>query len=190
MNPAGEDLRAKYEISRHAGELRWASLASFWLQLVTIVAAGTMLLFAVFGRELGDNASNATVTGFALLLATLGVAALGVSAFIMYRYTRLAKKLSAINLRKRPDRDTIVRMLEFGTIASLIGMLLSFLGAELGAGVLLAKSLAIPQGTDIYDPTKVIRVLDILIVLASTTCLGAHFIGHTISLGLTRRLQD
>lgn len=190
MESVGSDLRSKYELSRHAGELRWIGLGSFWLQLATVIASGTMLLFAVFGRELGSRASNGAVTGFALTLSSLGVAALAASAFAMYRYSRLAKKLSATDLRQRPERDAIARALQIGSVISLGGMLLSFFGAEIGAGVLLAKSLAIPQGTDIYDSVKVIRVLDILIVLASTTCLGAHFVGHAASLALSKRIEE
>jgi hypothetical protein len=71
-----------------------------------------------------------------------------------------------------------------GAIAGLVGMLLTILGGGATLGVLLAKSIAQPQGVAIYDPNRIIRSLDIFVAMANMNGIAAHFIGTATSLGL------
>mgnify|MGYP002780796667 CR=1 FL=1 len=75
-------------------------------------------------------------------------------------------------------------MLRLGVITGLIGMLLTILGMGATIGVLLAKSIAQPQGVAIYDPNRIIRSLDVFVAAANTTGVAAHFVGVVVSLGM------
>lgn len=74
-------------------------------------------------------------------------------------------------------------------IVGLIGMLLSILGGGATLGVLLSKSVAQPQGVAIYDPTRIIRSLDIFVALANMNAIAAHFVGTVTSLSLLNWLH-
>jgi hypothetical protein len=50
--------------------------------------------------------------------------------------------------------------------------------------VLLSKSIAQPQGVAIYDPTRIIRALDIFVAIANMRGIAAHFVGTGASAGL------
>jgi hypothetical protein len=63
-------------------------------------------------------------------------------------------------------------------------MLLTILGGGAALGVLLAKSIAQPQGMAIYDPTRIIRSLDVFVAMANMIGITGHFVGTIGSLGL------
>jgi hypothetical protein len=63
-------------------------------------------------------------------------------------------------------------------------MLLTILGSGATIGVLLAKSVAQPQGVAIYDPNRIIRSLNIFVAAANTTGITAHFVGAVTALGV------
>ncbi|GAB1539440.1 hypothetical protein NUACC21_21060 [Scytonema sp. NUACC21] len=77
-----------------------------------------------------------------------------------------------------------MQLLRIGVIAHLVGMLLFILGGGAGLGVLLSKSIAQPQGVAIYDPSRIIRSLDIFVAMSNMNGIAAHFIGTVTSLGL------
>lgn len=170
----------------HPTEVKWLGRVSLWIQVIVAIASITLLLFAFFSRRLGEG-PNSPVTGIALVFALLSVLTLVIGAGVVFRYTRLAKRLEKSNKFDRHAVHSVSKMLSAGIYISLVGILLSFIGGEIGSGVLLVKTLSIPQGTDIYDPQIVIRVLDILIVVSSITTLGAHIVGHLASFWLKKR---
>ena len=68
-------------------------------------------------------------------------------------------------------------------------MLTTFIGAEVSDSVLLARAMSQPQGSMIYDPDKIIRVLDILVVLVNNSLAGVHLLGNVTSLWLLRQFD-
>ncbi|MEL7086436.1 MAG: DUF3611 family protein [Cyanobacteria bacterium J06597_1] len=170
----------------HPTEVKWLGRVSLWIQVVVAISSITLLLFAFFSRRLGEG-PNSPVTGIAITFALLSVLTLVIGAGIVFRYIRLAKKLENSRQFDRHAVSAISKTLSAGVYVGLTGILLSFIGGEVGSGILLVKALSIPQGTDIYDPQKVIRVLDILIVVSSITTLGAHVAGHLASFWLKKR---
>ena len=71
-------------------------------------------------------------------------------------------------------------------------MLITILGAQAIVGVLLVKSLSLPQVGAIYSVNQVnqvIRPLDILVVQANTNTVAAHFVGVLGSLWLLNRIS-
>ncbi|MCU0570563.1 MAG: DUF3611 family protein [Oculatellaceae cyanobacterium Prado106] len=56
-------------------------------------------------------------------------------------------------------------------------------------GVLLAKSLVIPQGVAIYAPNRIIRPLDVMVGMANMLGITAHFLGTVASVATERWLH-
>jgi hypothetical protein len=55
-------------------------------------------------------------------------------------------------------------------------------------GVLVAKTVSQPPGVVIVDPNKIVRALDVFVVLANLNLIAAHLIGTAISFWLIDRI--
>ncbi|MBE9078031.1 DUF3611 family protein [Romeria aff. gracilis LEGE 07310] len=180
-------------IRRIAGAFRIVGWISFWIQAVLGVISSLVLLFSVAtlsGRATQGETNPGTSAG--LLFAVLGVLAVFAGAFWSFRYTRLSRKLRTSNPDLRPKPKDAIRAIQIGLMISLAGMLVTLLGAEAIVGSLLAKSLAQPQGSALFNPgnvTQFIQPLDIFIVQANTHTLVAHFAAIASALWLYRSVN-
>lgn len=154
----------------------WTNL---WVQLGAAIGAGVLLGISIISRQNVENESAAT--GFGIFLAVLGILLLGFGAFHSFRYTRIAKKLTNSAGTIIPQ-DDLLRLVQIGLIASLVGLSINLIGAEVSVAGLLARTIAQPQRTAIYDSDQFVRVLDVLVVLTNTSLAGAHLISHISSL--------
>jgi hypothetical protein len=64
-----------------------------------------------------------------------------------------------------------------GGFLSVLGLLDSFVGLGLSVALLIRMTVSQPPGIAITDPTKIIRALDIFVLLVNFNLLFAHFIG-------------
>lgn len=174
-----------------AQNFRLTGWISFWAQLLLGVVATVILGFASFSR--GVAVENQRVgTGVGIFFAGAGVITLTVSIFWAFRYTRIAKQLQSSNPNNRPRKADTIQLLRLGLIVSLVGLLISLVGAQAIVGTLLAKSLTLPQaGVGVYqiDPSRIIRPLDIFVVQANTNTTAAHFAGLIASIWLLNRVN-
>lgn len=195
---ATTDLKLK----RIAHALRWTGWASFWAQLILLAVTSLMLMLAISGRTFnrsiepapGGQAVNFTQgttpgIGIGIFWAGCGVIALLFGLFIAFRQTRLAKRLFDSNQTIHPQKSEVLQVLRWGVIAGLVGMLLTILGGGATIGLLLSKSIAQPQGVAIYDPTRIIRSLDIFVAAANMNGITANFVGTVTSLGVINWLN-
>jgi hypothetical protein len=67
---------------------------------------------------------------------------------------------------------------------SLVGILLNLLGGGATLGVLVAKAVSQPPGVAITDPNRIIRGLDVFVMVANINGIAAHFVGNVASLWL------
>ncbi len=191
------------KLERIATVLRLVSWVSLWLQLALGATCFLMLLFAISGRNFSQSVAptpgvgvvNYTVgttpgAGISIFWAVCGILALLFSIYLSFRLTRFARKLRNPNPELHPKRAEVTQLLRIGVIAGLVGMLLTILGGGSSVGVLLAKSIAQPQGVAIYDPNRIIRPLDIFVAMANMNGIAAHFIGTVASLGLVNWLDN
>jgi hypothetical protein len=74
--------------------------------------------------------------------------------------------------------------LKAGLLIGLLGILISFSGIALSVSVLVAKSISHPPGLAISEPHKIIRPLDIFVLIVNFTLLIAHFVGTVITFWL------
>ncbi|MEL6459441.1 MAG: DUF3611 family protein [Cyanobacteria bacterium J06636_27] len=171
-----------------AGTFRLLGRVSFWIHLLLGVVAGIMLLLVMFSRNFSDI--NNAFTGFGIFIAVGGVIAVGFRIFWAYRYTRLAKLLQLPDSNLHPKKEEVIQVLRVGLIISLLGIGLGFLASEVAAISVLGKTLAQPQGVAVYNPETVVRSIDLLLILADVTVIGAHFLGTVNSLGLLEWLDQ
>ena len=68
---------------------------------------------------------------------------------------------------QHPNKAQVMTVLRLGAIVGLVGMLLTILGGGASLAVLFSKSVAQPQGVAIYDPTRMIRSIDIMFAMAN-----------------------
>ncbi len=72
-----------------------------------------------------------------------------------------------------------------GLLTGSLGVLISFTGVALSISLLIAKTVSQPPGIAITDPTKIIRALDVFILLVNYILLMAHCIGAGIAAWLS-----
>lgn len=174
------------KIRRVYRSLRWAGLAGFWVQLVLGVISTVMLLLAIINKTERSNPG----TGFSLFCAVCGLVCLIVSIYFSFRYGKMSQRLQR-NIAP-PKKSATIRAIKIGLIVNLTGMLLTIIGAEAIAGIVLSKILA-------FDPARIfnsqtntefVNSLDLFIVQANTNIIAAHFAGLTSSLWLLSRITE
>lgn len=167
---------------KFAGTFRLLSRISYWIHLILGALSGITLLLVTFSRTTTDE--SRTGAGFSIAIAILSLFALGFRVYWAWRYRQLAKKLQRPNPTAQPSRTDIIQILRIGLLASLIGLFLAFIAAEINLVSLIASAIARPQGIAVYEREQVIKIADLLLILAQVNILGAHFFGSVNSLGL------
>jgi uncharacterized membrane protein YidH (DUF202 family) len=188
------------KLDQFAGILQITGWLSFCIQLSLAIVSGLMLALAISSRNFSQavnevevaSGSSATTPGISIGIfwAICGILVLLFGAYLAFRYTRFAKQLRNPNFNPLPIKTAILQVLQLGTIVGLVGMLLSILGDGSTLGVLLSKSIAQPQGMTVYDPTRIIRSLDIFVAMANLSEIAAHFVGMVASLSLFKWLHE
>lgn len=182
-----------------AAVLRIAGWSSFAIQAGLAAASSVLLLLAVSGRTFnqaivappGSPGSRITATqattpglGIGIFWAVCGFLVLLFGIYLSFRLIRFSKRLRNPDPIIHPKRAKVMQVLRLAVITGFVGMLLTILGTGATIGVLLAKSVAQPQGVAIYDPSRIIRSLDVFVAAANTTGVTAHFVGAVVSLGV------
>lgn len=166
------------------GSISWLG---FWIQLIIAIASGIFLILSILSRNVDNNThSIATTTG--IVLSICGILILGFNVFQSFRCTRFAKKLRNAGASWSANKDDVFRVIQVGLVVSLIGLVLTLIGAETSAGALLVRALSQPQGTMVYSADKIIRTLDILVVVTNISLAGAYVLNTIGSLWLLKRL--
>lgn len=194
------------KLNQVANVLRLVGWLGFCIQLLLAAASVLMLVFAISGRNFSQAATAIAPVpgagvrsvepgttpgiGIGIFWAVCGILTLLVSVYLAFRQTRFAKRLRNPNADIHPKRANVMQILRLGVIVGFVGMLLFILGGGATLGVLLAKSIAQPQGVAIYDPTRIIRSLDIFVAMANMNGIAAHFVGVVASLGLFNWLHN
>lgn len=173
-----------------AKTFRMTGWISLWVQLVLTVISSVILIFAGALSRSGGANQNSPTTGIGVLVTIFGIVVLVFNMYwALFRYIPIGRKLDGI-AANRPRKSETIQVLRMGLLASLIGILLSLLGAEATIGLLAAK--AFNQGIGGFvntDPSKFIQPLDILVVQASINVIFAQFFGIAAALWLLNRMS-
>jgi cytochrome b561 len=167
---------------RLAGQMRLLGWIKFWIQFVLAFLSALLLQFATSGRAL--SAAKAGI-GDAIYWSGCALALLFLTCALAYHYTRRARRIALAPERYLGGkRGSGLWFLHAGITFGFLGVFLSFIGVALSISLLIAKTVSQPPGIAITDPTKIIRALDVFVLLMSFILLLAHFVGVGISLWL------
>lgn len=204
MQVEQQEVRER-QVERVGGVLRWTGWLSFWVQIALAVVAALMLGFAVAGRSFnqaidpafgaapGYEISPLSTTpglGIGIFWAIAGIAVLLYGAFVAFRLTRFAKRMGNHDPAIHPRKIEVTNLLRLAVMAGLVGLLVTILGGGATLGVLIGKTISLPQGVAVYDPTRVVRSLDIFVAMANLVGITAHFIGILIPLSILNWLRN
>ena len=67
--------------------------------------------------------------------------------------------------------------------------MLGLFGAGSSLGVLIAKTVSQPPGMAITNPNRIVRALDVFVVVANFNLITAHFVGAASSIWLLEKLR-
>lgn len=175
-------------LSKITNAFRFYGWVGFWVQLVMAFLSAIALLFALFGQAFSaDTHFGAGVTVF----WAMGAIALLVAGILFdLRYIRIAKGLlHEPGGLLHPRKAGAIRLLRLGALVSFVGIVLALLGAGTGVGVLVAKTVSQPPGVAILDSNKIVRAMDVFVVLANVTLIAAHLAGTVIAFWLLDRVH-
>lgn len=181
--PTGDKAAKGAAIAKRlAGKLRLFGWLQFWLQFVFAFLSALLLQFATSGRALSAVSAG---MGDAIYWASGALALLLVTCALGVHYARAAKKLCAAPPRflERRNRSGFW-FLSAGVLLGFLGIALSFVGVALSISLLIAKTVSQPPGIAITDPNKIIRALDVFVLLVNFGLLMAHFLGASVALWL------
>ncbi|WP_414529129.1 DUF3611 family protein [Nodularia chucula] len=175
-------------IQKIAHQIRLTGWVLLWVQLALALVSGLLLLFASPGRNFTDQANPGL--GIGVIWAIIGILLLLFSVFWDFRYTRIGRRLGNINPTLHPSKTDTTRAIRMGILLSLVGILITILGAGISVSVLVAKAVSQPPGVAITDPNKIIRALDVFIVVANINGIAAHFVGTVASIWLLEKVHQ
>ncbi|MBE9044732.1 DUF3611 family protein [Pleurocapsales cyanobacterium LEGE 10410] len=169
-----------------ANALKWAGLAGFWIQVVLGVVSSVTLALAI----VNENERGSPGVGFSLFCAVCGLICLIVGICISFRYGKMASKFATPGITP-PKKSTTIKIVKIAIITSLAGTLISILGAETIAGIVLSKTLSLDP-TKIFNSrtnTEFVNSLDVFIIQACINIIAAHFVGIVSSLWILSQID-
>ncbi len=158
------------------------------VQLAPAVISGLLLLTSIAWTATHGSTRN---TGGGLVFATLSLAVLFGSLFWFFRYTKIAGKFR--DASHRPSKADTIKLIRSGVMINIVGLGFAVLGAEALVFNLFWKSLSLLNpfalSNAVYSSNSsianiVIQPIDVLVSLANTQTIFAHFVGLACSLWL------
>ena len=177
------------KIQKIARTFRWYGWLSFWSQL-GLAFSSIVILFVVASGQKFSSETSSTGIGIGIFWSFCSFLALSMTILFAFRYTRIAKGLLREPDAHLPPRKVeTIQMLRFAVILGLVGIILALFGAASSLGVLIAKTISQPPGIAITNPNRIVRALDVFVVLANFNLITAHFIGTASSMWLLEKLH-
>ncbi len=173
--PASKSARLR----KVGNALKWAGLIGFWIQVFLAVVSSVTLALAI----VNENERGSPGVGFSLFCAVCGLICLVVGICISFRYGKMATKFSLPNVTP-PKKSTTIRIVQIAIVTSLVGALISILGAQTIAGIVLSKTLSLDPGKifNSQTNTEFVNSLDVFIIQACINIIAGHFVGMVGSL--------
>lgn len=166
-----QSLAAGQDLARRIRLMGWIG---FWLDFILAFLTAPLLAFGVVGQSISSTVwiSDPIHWGF------FGLGLLFASLFLTFFSTIASGKLMADPGGFLADeRPAKLWFLGVSSFVSVLGSVVSFIGVGLSIALLVAKTVSQPPGIAITDPDKIVRALDVFILMANFNLLLAHFIG-------------
>ena len=166
-----------------AKNLRLFGWIAFWLQLVLALICGVLLEFATSGLAFSPAAAGGF--GDAIYWGVVGFLFLWLAIPLAFYCTRAARKILARpNAYLNKIGVTSFWFLLASLLIGFLGVFIAFIGVALSISLLIVKTVSQPPGIAITDPSKIVRALDVFILIVNFDLLIAHFIGLVTALWL------
>ncbi|KAL9185576.1 hypothetical protein ACHAXT_003353 [Thalassiosira profunda] len=182
-------------VLRSSQALRASSWFSWWSQVILTVISSITFLFArnvlnsqtTTPVQLGQVASK-------FLLPGVGIVASAMSIVWTWGQRRLARRFVRKGATKVEAANLLRRVIKFGAVLNLGGLLTSVLGSQYIVGTLVAKSMqnVVGLGGGVGGgvvAAQTLQPLDVLVVQANTNVLSSHFVSLACLLWLTRMVD-
>ena len=174
------------KIQKISASLKQLGNIGFWLQ--TVLGVISAVILSIAGAAIVSGREKTPGIELGIFCAFCGVILLGLAVIFSFRCTQIARKIQIAEPAKRPTKAGTLKIIRYGLAVNLVGMLLAILGAEALSGIVLLKTLTLPQVTLGSDPDRFVTSVDLLIVQANTNTIAAHFAGIVSSLLLLDRI--
>lgn len=171
-----------------ANKIRLTGWITLWVQLALALVSGFILLVAATGRNVSEQPIAGL--GIGLFWAGCGVIVLLFAVYWDFRYTRIGRRLANPNHALHPSKADTIATIRLGIAVSLLGILIAIIGSGASTAVLVAKAVSQPPGVAITDPYKIIRAMDVFVVVANITVIAANFIGNIASMWLLETVNQ
>lgn len=162
---------------------------AFLVQLLIAIVTVLLLVFATSGNQ---AAAQGSVTGneSSIFWAQCGVISLFVTIIFFYSTIRYAKKIKQQqDVALHAHKARVLYLLRFGLFSGFVGITISMLGVTASVELLIGKTISQPPGIAITDPSKIVRALDVFVLVSNFAIVIAHFFGLMISLWLLNRVD-
>jgi cytochrome b561 len=157
-----------------ARRIRLTGWIGFWLDFVLVFLTAPLLAFGAVGQSISSTiwVSDPIQWGY------LGLGLLLASLFLDFFWTIASGRLVSDPARMlAADQSAALWFLGLGSLVNIVGAVVSFIGVGLSIALLVAKTVSQPPGIAITDPDRIVRALDVFILMANFNLLLAHFIG-------------
>lgn len=159
----------------------------FLFQLLIAIVTILLLLFATSGEQPAPGVVSGNESG--IFWAKCGVASLFLTIALFFCNTLYAKKIkNKQDTELHARKNGVLHLLRFGLLSGFAGIFISILGVGESVQLLIAKTISQPPGIAITDPSKIVRALDVFVLVSNFAIVIAHFVGIIISLWLLNRV--
>jgi cytochrome b561 len=180
------------ESRRMAGYLRLSGWIAFWGQLA--LGGVSVLLLMTTASSAYYEANPVKMLGFGTRWleggswADFAIVVLGLTTVGFFVCTRIGKRFYR-GLDPRGWQLRLRRIISAITFGSSLGVSMGIIGAAFSIALLIAKTVAQPPGIAITDPAKIVRAVDIFVLLENFNIVVAHFIGILSCLWMLNRVN-
>jgi len=154
--------------------IRLMGWMGFWLDFVLAFLTAPLLAFGAVGQSISSTVWVSDPIHWGYFGLGLLFASLFLDLFSTIASRRLMRDPASM---LGADQSTALWFLGAGSLVNALGSVVSFIGSGLSIALLVAKTVSQPPGIAITDPDRIVRALDIFILMANFNLLLAHFIG-------------
>jgi cytochrome b561 len=161
---------------------------AFLVQLLIAIITVLLLVFATSGNQAAQSGVSGNESS--IFWAQCGVISMFVTIIFFYITIRYAKKIKQQqDVELHAHKARVMYLLRFGLFSGFIGITISMLGVTASVELLIGKTISQPPGIAITDPSKIVRALDVFVLVSNFAIVIAHFFGLIISLWLLNRVD-
>ncbi|HTV31870.1 MAG TPA: DUF3611 family protein [Methylocella sp.] len=156
---------------------------SFWSQFLLAFITAPLLAIGASGHTISPGSVGFGETDWGII----GLGLLLIGATLAFYFKRAAKKIVANEAHYIgvESSGAALWFLGAGTFTGILGVLSSFMGVGSSILLLIAKTVSQPPGIAITNPARIVRALDVMLLMVNSNLLVAHFIGVGIAVWLS-----